>query len=105
MATDERTILDQSQALVCRHLEEIYRGHDAILEEVVSPEFYANRPPAPPGLAPGARYPTGFDAILRDGQPPGLIPKYLAMSQNALRSCPTSRLRCRLVFERRGRAD
>jgi steroid delta-isomerase-like uncharacterized protein len=65
MATDERTVLEQNKALVRRYLEEIYRGNYEVLEEVISPEYYAERPPGPPGLTPGARYATGFDALRR----------------------------------------
>jgi predicted ester cyclase len=65
MATDERTVLAQNKAIVRRYLEEIYRGNYEVLEEVISPEYYADRPPGPPGLTPGARYATGFDALRR----------------------------------------
>jgi steroid delta-isomerase-like uncharacterized protein len=65
MATDERTILEQNKAVVRRYLEEIYQGNYAVLEEVVSPEYYADRPPSPAGLTPGTRYATGFDAFRR----------------------------------------
>ena len=65
MATDERTVLEQNKAVVRRYLEEVYRGNYAVLDEVVSPEYYADRPPDPAGLAPGARYAAGFDRLRR----------------------------------------
>ena len=65
MATDERTVLEQNKAVVRRYLEEVYRGNYAVLDEVISPEYYADRPPDPAGLAPGARYAAGFDRLRR----------------------------------------
>ena len=65
MATAEHSEQEQNKALVRRYLEEIYRGNYAVLEEVVSPEYDAGRPPGPPGQTPGARYAAGFDALRR----------------------------------------
>ena len=65
MATDEHTILEQNKAVVRRYLEEIYRGNDAVLEEVIHAEFYGDRPPGPPGLTPGARYAAGVARLRR----------------------------------------
>ena len=56
---------EDNKTLVRRYLEEIYRGNYDILDEVVSPEYYAGRPPDSAGRTPGARYAAGFDAIGR----------------------------------------
>src|SRR5437870_4292725 len=65
MATDEHPILEQNKAVVRRYLEEIYQGNYDILDEVVSPEYYAGRPPGPPDATPGARYKASFDNLRR----------------------------------------
>jgi predicted ester cyclase len=65
MATAERSVLEDNKALVRRYLDEIYRGNYDILDEVVSPEYFANRPPHPDGLTGGARYKTQFAKLHR----------------------------------------
>src|SRR3954470_14218315 len=59
----EPSVQEANKALVRHYLEEIYRGNYDILDEVISPDFFAGRPPHPDGLAPGARYKAGFSLL------------------------------------------
>jgi predicted ester cyclase len=65
MAAAEPSVQEENKALVRRYLEEIYRGNYDILDEVISPEYFADRPPRPDGLADGARYRAQFIEIHR----------------------------------------
>jgi predicted SnoaL-like aldol condensation-catalyzing enzyme len=65
MGTAEPSVQEENKALVRRYLEEIYRGNYDILDEVISPEYFADRPPRPDGLAAGARYKAQFIEIHR----------------------------------------
>ena len=54
MAKAERSVLEENKELVRQYLEGIYRGNYDILDEVITPEFYADRPPDPAGQTPGS---------------------------------------------------
>ena len=52
------TATEANKALVRDYLEQLYRGNDAVLAEVISTEFFADAPPSPE--SPGARYAAAF---------------------------------------------
>jgi predicted ester cyclase len=56
---------ESNKALIRRYLEGIYRGDFEILEELISPDYFARRAHVPPGQTAAERYAEGINVLRR----------------------------------------